>query len=157
MLRREGVLGEAKPGRGPCRERTSNIALHVVHFFITCAVPSHASNIPTRTFSCILCQDIDLAWFAPHLQFRPSKICTDNNSEETDSLGEGHCSILTLLLGHGGEVRPGRQEGTQYWGGACIEISYHRFWAFFGLCCLFGPFRQKRRLFGSAATKTPLV
>ena len=38
-----------------------------------------------------------------------------------------------------------------YWGGA---LRYHQFLAFFGLFCLFGPFRQKRRLFGRAATKT---
>ena len=31
-----------------------------------------------------------------------------------------------------------------------------RFWAFFGLFCLFGPFRQKRRFFGRAATKPPV-
>ena len=38
-----------------------------------------------------------------------------------------------------------------YCGGA---LRQPRFLAFWGLFCLFGPFRQKRRLFGSAATKT---
>ena len=40
---------------------------------------------------------------------------------------------------------------TLYCGG---PLRQPRIWAFFGLFCLFGPFRQKRRLFGRAATKT---
>ena len=34
------------------------------------------------------------------------------------------------------------------------HLRWKPFLAFFGLFCLFGPFRQKRRLFGRAATKT---
>ena len=56
-------------------------------------------------------------------------------------------NLMMMML----ELGVRRADRTNYCGEA---LRYHRFLTFFGLFCLFSPFRKKRRLFGCAATRT---